>query len=952
MNPGVGEGARVLGLKGFSMTELRSGGQRLAWAMALSLASVLASGPASADRRTESTSAYERGFQRFERGDIRGARIELLKALQADPGNELARLLQARVMLETGNGVAAQTELEKALQAGVPRDKTRHLMAHALLLQRQFDRALQEADPAVVPPQFASYGARMRGRAHLALEQPDRARAELELATRLAPRSADALADLARFNKMHGQAAAGEKLIDRALAFEPTSIPALLVKADLVRSRLGPARAMPYFNQALQIDPNHIESLLERATTLADLKRVDEARADLAKVQGLAPEHPLALYVEALIEARAGRYAQANALMTRTKGVLNRYPPALLLQGMLAFQLNNMQQADEYLGKVVAQVPENAQARKIYAAVQLKKGDPQGAIDTLRPVVTGSRVDARMLALMGSAHAQRGEFNLAQQYLERAARAAPGEDSVRTQLAMTRLAQGNAAGASADVAAVLKEDPDSQQALMLSALLNMRQRNYRAALGLTNRLVKAHPQSPIGYNMRGAALLGLNDRKGAEANFRAAIAKKPDFIEARRNLAQLLLVTGRVGAGQQELLRVLEIDRSNTPAMIGLARVAAIEGQGDEQINWLRRAASARPLALEPRVALMRAYTNLGQGSRALTEARAIERDFAANPRALEAVGLVYMTMRRPQDAESAFDRLVSLQPGAARPRIHLARAHVARGRTELARQTLNEALALRNQNLLPVYLDLIGIESRAKRLPQALALVERVRKAYPRSNVADQALGDVRLNAGQIPQAIAAYQAARKIRFDRSVASRLAGAYMRARQPGQAIATMTAYRQANPRDHRGAAQLADLYLHTRQYRPAVAIYENMRKQGLANDPVVLNNLAWASHQLRDKRAVAFAEAALKRAPRSAAVQDTLGQILVETRRDPKRGLALLQTASKSAPRDANIRYHLAQAYQANGRQADAVRELQTALKTPQFSSAPQARRLLAQLKS
>ena len=935
------------------MVDKRSGGRRqAAWAMALGLASVLAADPASADRRTESSSAYERGFQRFERGDVRGARIELLKALQADPGNELARLLQARVMLESGNGIAAQTELEKAIQAGVPRDKTRHLMAHALLLQRQFDRALSEADPAAVPPQFASYAARMRGRAHLALAQPERARAELELAARLAPTSAEALADLARFNKMQGQAPVGEKLVDRALALEPTNIEALLVKADFVRSRLGPARAMPYFNQALQIDPNHIETLLERATTLADLKRVDEARTDLAKVQGLAPDHPLGLYIEALIEARAGRYAQANALMTRTKGLLNRYPPALLLQGMLAYQLNNMQQADEYLGKVVAQVPENALARKIYAAVQLRKGDPQGAIDALRPLANSSRADARTLALMGSAHAQRGEFNVAQQYLERAARAAPGEDAVRTQLAMTRLAQGNAAGASADVAAVLKEDPNSQQALMLSALLNMRQRNYREALGLTNRLVKAHPDSPIGYNMRGAALLGLNNRKAAEANFRAAVSKKPDFVEARRNLAQLMLATGRVDAGQQELLRVLEIDRDDPRAMIGLAQFAAIEGRNDEQISWLQRAASARPLALEPRVALMRAYANLGQSNRALTEGRAIERDFATNPRAIEAAGLTYMVVRRPQDAEGAFKRLVGLMPGAVGPRVLLARAQAARGRTEVARQTLNQSLTLRNQNLLPVYVDLIGIEVRGKRTPEALALIERLRKAYPRLNVADQALGDVRLNAGQLPQAIAAYQAARKIRFDRSVASRLAGAYMRARQPAQAIATMTAYRQANPRDQRGAAQLADLYLQTGQYRPAVAIYENMRKQGVGNDPAVLNNLAWASHQLGDKRAVGFAEAAFKQAPRSSAVQDTLGEILVETRRDPKRGLALLQAAVKGAPRNANIRYHLAQAYHANGREKDAVRELQIALKTPQFTSAAQARRLLAQLKS
>lgn len=924
----------------------------LAWATAVSLTALLTAAPAQADRRTESTEAYSRGFDRFERGDVRGARIELMKALQADPENELARLLQARVMLENGAGVAAQTELEKAMRAGVPRDKTRHLMAHALILQRQFARALTEADPAAVPAQFAPYAARMRGRAHLGLDAPDRARAEFELAQRLAPQSADALADLGRFRLMSGDAAAGEKLVDRALTFEPTHVPSLLLKADFTRRRAGLERAMPYYNQAVQVDANDVDALLQRASALSDLKRVEEARADIRRVQGLVPDHPLALYLEAVLEARAGRYPQANALMTRTKGLLNRYPPALLLQGMLAYQLGDMQQADEYLAKVVAQVPQNEIARKIHGAVLLRKGDPQGAVTTLQPLIASGRADARTLALMGAAQARRGNFDAAQGYFERAARAAPNEKSLRTQLAMTRAAQGDTAAASRDIAAALKDDPNSLQALMLASMLDLQRGRTREAIATTNRLVKAHPASPIGYNLRGMALLRAGDRKGAEANFRAAIGKKGDFVDARRNLASLLAATGRTAAGQQELLRILEINRNDARAMTDLSRLAAAQGRNEDRLNWLRRAATAQPLALGPRVALLQAYADLGQPNRLVTETRAVERDFPNNAAAMQAAGLAYLAAKRPSDAENVFERLVARQPGAAMPRLLLARAQTAQGRTAAARQTLGTALALKGQNLAPVYGDLVALEIRAKRTPEALALAERLRGAYPRSNVGDIALGDVRLAAGQVPQAIAAYQAAKAKRFDRQAASRLAGAQLRARQPAQAIATMTAYRKANPRDARATVQLADLYMRTRQYRPALALYDGLRQQGYGNDPLVLNNLAWAAHQLRDKRAVSFAEAALKRAPRSPAIQDTLGQILVETRSDPKRGLALLQAAAKASPRDANIRYRLARAYQANGREGDAVRELQTALRTPGLTTAPQARALLAELKS
>lgn len=934
------------------MIDVRWGGRRAAGAfVALALLPLLSTTPALADRRTESTGAYERGVQRFESGDIRAARIELLRALQANPDNALARLLQARVMLELGSGVAAQTEIEKAIAAGVPRDKTRHLMAHALVLQREFDRALREADPAVVPPQFASYAARARGRAYIGMDQADQARAEFDRALRLAPNDPDALTDLGRLHLAQRQPADAERLVNRALALKPTDVGALLLKGEIVRARAGLEKALPYFNQALQVDPNSLEALLNRASALGDLRRDAAARADLQKIYSLAPDHPLALYLDAVMEARAGRYPQANALMTRTKGRLNRFPPALLLQGMLAYQLNDMQQADQFLGKAVAQSPNNDVARQLYAAVQLRKGDMGGAIATLRPIVSGNRADARTLAMMGSAHARRGEYNIAQQYLERAAKAAPNESSVRAQLAMTRAAQGNAAAANAEVQAVLRKDPNSLQALMLASMLELRQRDYRQALATSNRLVKAHPNLPIGYNMRGAALLGLRDTKAAEASFRAAIRKKPDFIDARRNLARMLVATGRREAGRQEMLRILEIDRNDAGAMVSLAQLAGEGGNMADRLNWLQRAAAAKPLELGPRAMLAQAYIQAGQPNRAITEARAIERDFARDAAGLQSAGLVYLGTGRPQEAESAFNRATALASGAVRPRLLLARAQMAQGETDDARRTLNQALTAGGTAAIPAYVELIGIESRARRVPQALALVERVRKLQPRSNLADQLLGDVRLNAGQVPQAIAAYQSARRTRFDRGVANRLATAQMRAGQPAQAIATMASYRKANPRDRVAAAQAADLYLQARQYRPAIAIYEGLRRQGLANDPIVLNNLAWSYHQLRDKRAVALAEQALRMAPAAPAIQDTLGQILVETRTNPKRGLALLQSAVKAAPNDPDYRFHLAQAYQAAGRPNDAVRELQQALRVPGFDQAPRARQLLTQLR-
>src|SRR5207253_6383116 len=78
---------------------------------------------------------YERGAAAFESGDIRTARVELLNALQLDPNNKAARVMQARVQLALGDGQAAEGELMRARQSGATVAETAHLLAEARLLQ-------------------------------------------------------------------------------------------------------------------------------------------------------------------------------------------------------------------------------------------------------------------------------------------------------------------------------------------------------------------------------------------------------------------------------------------------------------------------------------------------------------------------------------------------------------------------------------------------------------------------------------------------------------------------------------------------------------------------------------------------------------------------------------------------------------------------------------------------
>ncbi|MEO7827947.1 MAG: hypothetical protein ABIR60_12485, partial [Allosphingosinicella sp.] len=106
-------------------------------------------GPESADE------AYRHGLRALAQGQPRTARIEFLNAIKAAPNNRNLRLAQARTYLLLGDGGSAEAELKRANALGVAQSETGHLMAHALLLQGQAERAAIEAGKA--GPAHAAY---------------------------------------------------------------------------------------------------------------------------------------------------------------------------------------------------------------------------------------------------------------------------------------------------------------------------------------------------------------------------------------------------------------------------------------------------------------------------------------------------------------------------------------------------------------------------------------------------------------------------------------------------------------------------------------------------------------------------------------------------------------------------------------------------------------------------
>ena len=535
----------------------------LACALSLALAACSNAPPGGA------AGAFGRGAAAFEAGDYRSARIELLNAFQANPGDVRTRLLQARTFLALRDGVGAESELLRARALGAPDAQTAHLLAHALVLQDKPQDALREAARAA--PQFAGYAARMQGRAYQALGDTVAAAAAFERAAAARPEDAELWTDIGRFRRGAGDMAGAVEAADRAVALDYQSADALTLRGELTRSQYGLEAALPWFDRALALDGENVVALLERAATNGDLGRNQAMLADAREALALAPGNPRAFFLMATIAARGRDFALARSLYERTGRAFDGQPSGMLLASAIDFGSGNVQAAAERLARLVAMQPDNRRARRLLAAAQWRQGNHAALIETLRPIVDRPDADSYSLTLMGRALARRNDRRTASHYLSRAAQPA------RAATALNLATVDDAELLRLRIAADQQPDNAQAQVALVAALLG--RGVGPEALDRARRLQAANPGAPDAHILVGDALGITGDFAGAAEIYR--LAANIAFTEP---VAMRMIEALRSAGDQARADQVLSLFLQQNPH--NLAAQHLLAGRHMQARNW------------------------------------------------------------------------------------------------------------------------------------------------------------------------------------------------------------------------------------------------------------------------------------------------------------------------------------------------------------------------------
>lgn len=866
----------------------------------------------------------------LDKGDYPAAILELKSGLQAQPGNQDARVALGRAHFAHDDFAAAEKEFSRARELGASDDFVLPGLAKALLAQGKFTEVLALPVPAygMSPDALAALQVTRAIAATTLGRSADIDRA-INAAERANPEHVDLLLFKAARALADGRSADAGKLVERALRSNPGYVDALYMQAAVLQEQIKYDDALAVYQRIVASDAKQFRAHLAMMELHLRGGRVEHGEQALRAAEASASNVPLVKFSRGVFELRRGNLKEANDALAQVLRFVPDHAPTNLAFAAVSMGLGNFEQTIRGARAVLAKVPDEPIALRLLAVSQMKQGEIDGALATIAPLLTADTRDVNVLQLAAELHFLNGDHAQAMRYLDRAAREHPDDARVITRHALTRLATGDQNAALADLERAAGLGDKAGPAGMAAIMLLINQKKHDQALQAIARLDRKLRASPIILNLRAAALLGKGDGAGAREALEQAVSSEPGFFAATANLARLDIQEGKPEAARKRFEALLARDRNHVGAMLALADMAARDGREKDFVTWLERAAKAEPRNMSTHAILVGYHLEKGDKAKALAQARLAQ---AAGPEhidALHLMGAAELASGRFDAAIATYTRATQLAPRSSEAFHNLALAYQANRQTASAREALQRALQLKPDQMKSAEA-LFRLETSEKRMDAALRLARDYQTRHPALPFGFEREADMLLVGSNPAKAVPLYEQALAKGGGVPAMIKLHQALHRAGNGKVAEQRLAEWVKRYPADADLRAYAAETSMAARRPREAVAHYEALLKTR-PNDVIALNNLAYLHYQLKDARALSMAEKAHRLAPDNPGVLHTLGWLLVE-QGQVARGLPLLARAASLTPRQGTVRYHHGVALARAGKKAEARKEIEAAI--------------------
>ena len=262
--------------------------------------------------------------------------------------------------------------------------------------------------------------------------------------------------------------------------------------------------------------------------------------------------------------------------------------------------------------------------------------------------------DPGLLLLSAKTSRRRGDFESAQEYLNRFFQTGPqSRDEAQIESLLLRIQMGDDEAADPLFAIVEQGHPNSAAILDTISMSYMKRLRYQAANACLSKWIELCPDQPVAYERRGWVYENTASRALASLDYLKALDLDPTLVQVRLRLVELYLEEKKVPevAPHLEYLALQAPERVEVKARLGMLRF--LEGRSQEARQLLegvelRLAASD----VAPVVYLARLDVQEGKG---LEAERRLRRVIALDPTETEGRFILVSALRlQGREAEAA----------------------------------------------------------------------------------------------------------------------------------------------------------------------------------------------------------------------------------------------------------------------------------------------------------
>lgn len=835
------------------------------------------------------------------------ALIEFKNAVQAKPDSVPARLALADAFEHSFDTANAEQHLRKALEYGGDPDQLVPRIA-TLMLERGELEPLVRAfkDQHLKSPEAESniralVAVAMVGQRRIPLAQEQLKGASVSTAAVKLAKAQLALAG--------GQPQQALSELD-TVSKEATSDWWTLRAQSRVYNAVGdPAKGLQAIKQAQEAAPWHRGLIGEYAEALMSAGRFDEAIPLRDKLKRLAPNYYWTHYLNAVVLAREGRSEDSHAAALNVLAMVPDHLPAVLIAAKAELQKGDLQMADSRLKKILNLNPYSVPALQLQAAVSLQLGKVKDAQDTLRHGLSVAPSNARLLSLQADAALQAKNVKLAVATLEDLVAKHPEDADSLLRLSQIKFSQGDKTAAKVllDRATEAGQNDPMLREQIIS--LAMRSGDTARVRQLAEQALKTHPQDPQSHLVHAAALGYQNDSAGAWRAALAALDIQPGFDGALNVLSAL----AKEPAQRQELRSRFEkaLTSKTSTAQTFLAYANLLRAEETNRapvVSVLEKGVVAQPTSSALREALVQEHFHAGNADAALSVAQAGASANNASAQAHFLLASTYERIGKLELAAEEFRKLATNYPQRADWRLKLAELEAAANRKSQAATVLRGLITDRPFDSA-AYIALVRLTA-ADNPQEALSVARQLGEREPHKLTSMLLEGDVLAQSGKTDDALKQFSKAAKAGADPQASLRVVSVLDRAQRGVSADEEMANLVRRFPQEASVLGFAAQRALAQGKTDKGVELLQKVADQN-PNNPIVLNDLAWAQIRAKNSKALNNAIRASQLMPDNPNVLDTLGmaQALAGRRDD---AIASLRTAVNLVPRAALPRLHLA----------------------------------------